>query len=40
MASTVAQVMLIAEQQGLSDADNSAVIEVLRRLAAHLPPRT
>jgi 3-hydroxyisobutyrate dehydrogenase-like beta-hydroxyacid dehydrogenase len=38
MASTVAQVMLIAEQQGLSDADNSAVIEVLRRLAAHLPP--
>ena len=40
MASTVAQVMLIAEQQGLSDADNSAVIEVLRRLAAHLPPQS
>jgi 3-hydroxyisobutyrate dehydrogenase-like beta-hydroxyacid dehydrogenase len=40
MASTVAQVMLIAEQQGLSDADNSAVIDVLRRLAAHLPSQT
>jgi 3-hydroxyisobutyrate dehydrogenase-like beta-hydroxyacid dehydrogenase len=33
MASTVSQVLLIAEHQGLADADNSAVIEVLRRLA-------
>jgi 3-hydroxyisobutyrate dehydrogenase-like beta-hydroxyacid dehydrogenase len=38
VASTVSQVLLIAEQQGLSDADNSAVIEVLRRLAEHMVP--
>jgi 2-hydroxy-3-oxopropionate reductase len=34
VASTVAQVLAVARAQGLSDADNSAVIEVLRRLAA------
>ena len=38
VASVVAQVLLIAETEGLGDADNSAVIEVLRRLAANLPP--
>lgn len=38
VASVVAQILLLAETQGLGDADNSAVIEVLRRLAAHLPP--
>ena len=40
VGATVAQVLAVAQQQGLSDADNSAVIEVLRRLAPHLaPPR-
>lgn len=34
MASTVSQILLVAQQQGLADSDNSAVIEVLRRLAA------
>lgn len=38
MAATVAQVLLVAEQQGLADADNSAVIAALRRLADELPP--
>jgi 3-hydroxyisobutyrate dehydrogenase-like beta-hydroxyacid dehydrogenase len=38
MASTVGQVLLVAQEQGLADADNSAVIEALRRLAAHSRP--
>jgi 2-hydroxy-3-oxopropionate reductase len=38
VGATVAQVLAVAQQQGLSDADNSAVIEVLRRLAPHLAP--
>jgi 3-hydroxyisobutyrate dehydrogenase-like beta-hydroxyacid dehydrogenase len=38
VASVVAQVLLLAETEGLGDADNSAVIEVLRRLAANIPP--
>lgn len=33
LTSTVAQVLLIAQQQGLAEADNSAVMEVLRTLA-------
>jgi 2-hydroxy-3-oxopropionate reductase len=37
MASTVAQVLLVAQEQGLADADNSAVMEALRRLAAQIP---
>jgi 3-hydroxyisobutyrate dehydrogenase-like beta-hydroxyacid dehydrogenase len=38
VCATVAQVLTVAQEQGLSDADNSAVIEVLRRLASHLNP--
>jgi 2-hydroxy-3-oxopropionate reductase len=38
VGATVAQVLAVAQQQGLADADNSAVIEVLRRLAPHLAP--
>jgi hypothetical protein len=38
MASTVGQVLLVAQEQGLADADNSAVIEALRRLAARSRP--
>ncbi|MPZ59832.1 MAG: NAD-binding protein [Propionibacteriales bacterium] len=33
LTSTMAQVLQVAQQQGLGDADNSAVMEVLRRLA-------
>jgi 2-hydroxy-3-oxopropionate reductase len=36
VGATVAQVLAVAQQQGLADADNSAVIEVLRRLAPYL----
>jgi 3-hydroxyisobutyrate dehydrogenase-like beta-hydroxyacid dehydrogenase len=38
IGATVAQVLAVAQAQGLSDADNSAVVEVLRRLAPHLRP--
>jgi 3-hydroxyisobutyrate dehydrogenase len=38
MASTVAQVLRVAQEQGLGDADNSAVMAALRRLAAQTPP--
>ena len=38
VGATVAQVLAVAQAQGLSEADNSAVIAVLRRLAPHLRP--
>ena len=37
VANTVSQVLLVAQEQGLGDADNSAVMEVLRRLADQQP---
>lgn len=39
MASTVGQVLLVAQEQGLADEDNSAVIEALRRLAGRPPAK-
>jgi len=39
MASTVAKVLLVAQEQGFGDADNSAVMATYRRLARHQPPR-